>query len=191
MKDFLRRELINKRKKLSKSEIIDKSRLIEKKLFELNEFNTSMNILFYVSYNNEVYTHDMIKKCLCMEKNIIVPISDVINKELILSKINRWGDLEKGSYNILEPKKKCENQIFLDTINLIIVPAIGYDIKGNRIGHGFGYFDKLLKKPNNAFYIGLAFDFQIIDNIQIEKHDISVNKILTEKRIIDCNKQLF
>ena len=187
MKDFLRKELINKRKKLSKLDVNNKSRLIEKTLFNLDEFKNSNNILFYVSYNNEVNTHDMIKKCFTIKKNLIVPISDVINKELILMKLDRWDDLKKGSYSILEPTEKNENKINLDDINIIIIPAIAFDIKGNRIGHGYGYYDKLLKKSNNAIHIGLAFDFQIVDHIKIDKHDVPVDKILTEKRIINCN----
>lgn len=189
MKEFLRKKLINKRKKLSKLEVVNKSLLIEKKLFNLDEFKDSNNILFYVSYNNEVNTHEMIKKCLSMKKNIIVPISDVINKELILSKIDKWDDLNIGSYNILEPAKKNEKKINLNDINIIIIPAIGFDIKGNRIGHGYGYYDKLLKKSNKAHNIGLAFDFQIVDLINVDKHDVPVDKILTEKRIINCNNQ--
>ena len=188
MKNASREELIKKRKKILKSEVINKSRLIEKNLFKLDEFKSSNTILFYVSYNNEVYTHDMIKKCLSMGKNLIVPTSDVIKKDLFLSKLDRWEDLEKGSYNILEPKIKSEKDIFLDDINLIIVPAVGFDIMGNRLGHGFGYYDKLLEKSRRAIHIGLAFEFQIINNIKSDKHDIPVDKIITEKRIIYCRK---
>jgi 5-formyltetrahydrofolate cyclo-ligase len=186
MKDILREYLIKKRKNISDSEILNKSKLIEKNLFRMDEFRSSNTILFYVSYNNEVYTHDMIKKSLLMNKNIIVPISDVVNKKLILSKLDRWDELQKGSYNILEPKRKEENEILLDSINLIIVPAIGFDMKGNRLGHGFGYYDNLLKDSNKATHIGLAFEFQIIDQIKIEKHDIPVDIIITENGIIYC-----
>ena len=188
MKNLLRKDLIKKRKNVSKSEIYNKSQLIEKNLFRMYEFKSSKKILFYISYDNEVYTHDMIKKSISINKNIIVPISDVINKKLILSKLDRWEELEKGSYSILEPIRKNEKEILLDSINLIIVPAIGFDIKGNRLGHGLGYYDKLLKNSNIATHIGLAFEFQIIDHIQIEKHDIPVDIIITEKRIIHCKK---
>ena len=188
MKDLLRKELIKKRKNVSKSEIYNKSQLIEQNLFKMYEFKSSKKILFYISYDNEVYTHDMIKKSISINKNIIVPISDVINKKLILSKLDRWEELEKGSYSILEPIRKNEKEILLDSINLIIVPAIGFDIKGNRLGHGLGYYDKLLKNSNIATHIGLAFEFQIIDHIQIEKHDSPVDMIITEKRIIHCKK---
>ena len=65
---------------------------------------------------------------------------------------------------------------------------MGFDKRGNRIGHGIGYFDKLLQDSNYASHIGLAFELQIVDSISTEKHDISVNKIITEKRIINCSE---
>ena len=119
------------------------------------------------------------------EPDIVVPISDVENKRLILSKLNNWKDLKEGAYNILEPKRINENIISLDKIDLIIVPGIGFDLNGNRIGHGKGYYDRLLEKSKNSINIGLSFEPQIIDNIQIKNQDIPVDKIITEKRIIE------
>ena len=105
MKDKLRKDLINKRKSLPKTEVFVKSNQIKNRLFELNELKQASVVLFYVSYGNEVYTHNMIKECLKNGKNIIVPISNIVNRSLILSKLRNWNALEPGSYGILEPKK--------------------------------------------------------------------------------------
>ena len=105
MKDYLRRELISKRKNLLKNEVLEKSNRIKNRLFELNEFKQSSVVLFYVSYDNEVFTHDMIKDCIKIRKKVIVPVSDIENRRLILSELNNWNDLDQGSYGILEPKK--------------------------------------------------------------------------------------
>jgi 5-formyltetrahydrofolate cyclo-ligase len=186
MKEYLRKDLLKKRNNLSNLEVIKKSSHIKKRLFNMNEYKKSQTIFYYISYDNEVYTHDMIKKSILDNKNIVVPVSDKINRKLILSKLDKWDDLEIGSYNVLEPKKKCIKKTSIDKIDLILVPGVGFDIKGNRIGHGMGYFDKLLKDSNYLDHIGLAFELQIIDFIPTEKHDISVNKIITENRIINC-----
>jgi 5-formyltetrahydrofolate cyclo-ligase len=129
----------------------------------------------------------MIKDCLANKKNVIVPITDKKNKRLILSKLEKWDDLSPGVYNILEPRKEKIKEASIDEIDLIIVPGVGFDEKGNRIGHGIGFYDKLLKDSKSKF-IGLAFEFQVIKNIPIEKHDIKMDKIVTEKRIIICKK---
>ena len=63
-----------------------------------------------------------------------------------------------------------------------------FDLSGNRIGHGKGYYDKLLKKEHSVSYIGLAFEDQIIDKIPIESHDVMMDKIVTDKRVINCKK---
>jgi 5-formyltetrahydrofolate cyclo-ligase len=186
MKKQTRKNLIFIRKNLSRQDVIEKSKKIKSKLFSLNEFKQASTILFYVSYDNEVYTHDMIKELLTIKKNIVVPIACKKNRSLILSKLENWDDLSVGSYNILEPKKDRINKINLDSIDLIIVPGVGFDEKGNRIGHGKGYYDKLLKKSKQVTSIGLSFECQILKNIPTGIYDIPVNIIVTEKRIISC-----
>jgi 5-formyltetrahydrofolate cyclo-ligase len=185
MKEKVRRELINLRKSLSKNEVLEKSNKIKDRLFKMKEFKEASTILFYISYDNEVFTHDMIKDSITNKKNVVVPVTDKKNKTLILSKLEIWDDLCIGTYNILEPKKEKIKEISIDKIDLIIVPGVGFDKQGHRIGHGKGYYDNLLKN-SEAPTIGLAFEFQIIKNIPIERHDVPIDKIVTEKRLIDC-----
>ena len=87
MEYLLKKRLIKRRKNLSKTEVLEKSKKIEKKLFEINEFKQASTILFYVSYDNEVYTHDIIKKCLKKDKNVVVPVVNKEKKSLTLSKL--------------------------------------------------------------------------------------------------------
>jgi len=185
IKEKLRAELLTRRRKLKKHIVLEKSKKIEQKLFSTNEFKQAFTIMFYVSYDNEVFTHEMIKKCLKENKKIVLPVVNKEKNNLILSELISWHDLENGAYNILEIRKDCIIEIATDKIDLIIVPGVGFDLKGNRIGHGKGYYDKLLKK-SKAKKIGLAFEWQILDKIPIETHDIPLKKIITEKRIINC-----
>jgi len=184
MKNSLCGDLIENRKKISKSEVLEKSELIKNRLFEMKDFQQALTILFYVSYDNEVYTHDMIKESIKLGKNVIVPKSDKENRKLILSKLNNWEDLVKGAYGILEPKEI--DPISIDKIDLIIVPGVGFDKQGRRIGHGKGYYDNLLRNSKKTIHIGLAFEFQIVEKIPTEAHDVPVQKIITEKRVIGC-----
>ena len=186
MKNEIRKELLDVRKNMSKKDVISLSKQIQKRLFELDEFKNADTILFYVSYGNEVFTHDMIKDCLKKKRNVIVPISDEQNKKLFLSKLEKWTDLSKGAYHILEPKKEKINETSVFEIDLVIVPGVCFDLHGCRIGHGEGYYDGLLKDSTNAAHIGLAYENQIIEEVPIESHDIPVDKIITEDRVIDC-----
>lgn len=185
-KKEIRKLLYNKRLNISESENLVKSNKIKNKLFKIDEYKKAKNILFYVSYDGEVFTHNVIKESF-IDKKIVVPISNNEDYSLILSKLNSFEDLVEGRYGILEPKKEKIKEISIDELELIIVPGVGYDEQGRRIGHGKGYYDNLLKN-SKALTIGLAFEFQIIKKIPIEKHDITIDKIVTEKRIIVSEK---
>ena len=187
MKDRLRKSIEKKRNTLSTSEVLEKSSRIKKRIFEMDLFRDAQTILFYVSYGNEVYTHDMIKESISLGKTVVVPKSVTKNNALILSRLTDWNNLEVGAYNILEPKQESIEQVDVESIDLIIVPGVVFDESGNRIGHGKGYYDRLLNDSQNIPNIGLAFELQMIDNIESEKHDEKIDVIITEDRIMKCD----
>ena len=184
MKDRLRKSIEKKRSTLSTSEVLEKSSRIKKRIFEIDLFRDAQTVLSYVSYGNEVYTHDMIKESIEMGKTVIVPKSVTKDYTLILSRLTNWDDLEVGAYNILEPKKESIEVVDIESIDLIIAPGVVFDIHRNRIGHGKGYYDRLLKNSRNIPSVGLAFEFQIVENIKSEQHDEKIDIIITEDRII-------
>lgn len=186
MKKEIRSTILKKRNRMRFEEVVEKSKRIKENVFQMNEFKNAKSILFYISYDNEVNTHEMIKESLKLKKQVIVPKTDTRNHTIICSTLTKWDDLVSGAYNILEPRQDCFNEISSDLIDLMIIPGIAFDYHGNRIGHGMGYYDRLLKKKNNAHCLGLAFEFQIVDTISAEKHDVRVEQIVTEKRIITC-----
>ena len=72
-----------------------------------------------------------------------------------------------------------------DKLDLVIVPGIAFDKKGHRIGYGYGYYDRFLKTiKKKAVKIGLAFDFQLIESIPEEEHDVPMNIVVTDKEIL-------
>ena len=189
MKKALKDAIFGKRKSLSKMEVEEKSTAIREKLFSLNEFKDAKNIMFYVSFNNEVNTIETIKELSKNKKenkkNIIVPYVEKNNPILQLSEIKDFSDLEPKTFGILEPKKNKIKNFDIDRLDLVIVPGIAFDKNGHRIGYGYGYYDRLLGKlGDKATKTGLCYEFQLIDKIPEEKHDIPMDIIITEKRII-------
>src|SRR4030042_1544800 len=180
MKKKIRSLIQKKRKTMHFSEVSEKSRRIKDQLFSMKEFKDAETILFYVSYDNEVNTHEMIQESLRMKKHLVVPVSDIKTRMMICSTLVKWDDLSSGAYNILEPRKDCIEQIATESIDLIIIPGIAFDCKGNRIGHGKGYYDRLLQKNLHTHRFGLAFELQIVERIPTGKHDRKVEKIITE-----------
>jgi len=184
MKNQLRDNILEKRNSLPKEEVTSKSRSIEEKLFGLDSYKKSRTVMLFVSFGNEVNTHDMIKKSFG-KKNVVIP--KVIQQEIEPSIVIDFDSLiPAGKFGILEPIDIMK--IAYKNIDLILVPGIAFDSEGHRIGYGFGYYDKFLKKVPKAVKVGLAFDFQIVDRIPAEEHDVPVDFIITEKRIIECKK---
>ncbi len=182
MKNKLKNDVLEKRNSLAQEEILEISRKIEDKLFSLEHYKKSRVVMFFVSFNSEVHTHGMIKRAL-QDKTVIVP--KVVQNEIEPSIILDFDSLlPSGRFGILEPIEAMK--IAYKSIGLILVPGIAFDKEGHRIGYGHGYYDKFLKKVPKAIKIGLAFDSQIIDKIPNEQHDVPVDLVVTEKRVINC-----
>ncbi|MHC2994403.1 MAG: 5-formyltetrahydrofolate cyclo-ligase [Candidatus Atribacteria bacterium] len=185
-KEEIRKDILQRRLSLSSEEIKNKSHQIFLNLIKAKEFLNSQNIMFYVATRSEVQTEEMIKASIKMGKKVFVPIIllDYIN--LAPSRLIDFDrELEKGKKGILEPKKEYYRLFPSENIDLIILPGIAFDLAGNRIGRGLGYYDNFLKKVSpSTKLIALAFEMQIIKTVPAHRNDIPVNKIITEDRII-------
>jgi len=179
VKEKIRKEITHKLQSQKKEDVFEKSRIIKQKLFSLSEFKKAKFVMFYASKENEVDTSEMIDEALELGKEVALPHSTSL-RTIIPKKIcNRNKDLEKGTYGIWEPKSHQEN-VRPERIDLVIVPGIAFDKKMRRLGRGKAYYDKFLKGlPSGIVSIGLAFDFQIVENLPEDSHDIPVSKIIT------------
>ena len=102
-------------------------------------------------------------------------------RELAVSLISgNEKELEIGPFGIKQPKKDQIKPINLEDIDLVVVPGLAFDRKNNRLGRGGGYYDRFLKKlPSSASTVGLAFDFQIVENLPVTSLDVKVQALLT------------
>ncbi|MBI2654796.1 5-formyltetrahydrofolate cyclo-ligase [Candidatus Woesearchaeota archaeon] len=184
MKNQLKEKILEKRNSLSKEDIVEKSRKIKSNLFNLESYKKSKTAMFFVSFSSEVDTHDMIKESIG-RKTVIIP--KVVQNEIEPSVIIDLDSLiPSGKFGILEPIEIMK--IAYKNIDLVLVPGITFDKEGHRIGYGFGYYDKFLKKVPKAVKIGLCFDFQVVDKVPREEHDVPVDFIVTEERVVECRK---
>ncbi|MBU0615096.1 MAG: 5-formyltetrahydrofolate cyclo-ligase [Nanoarchaeota archaeon] len=177
MKHSLREKVRNQRNNLSKEFVRSNSQIIKQKLFQTKEYQKAKSVLFYVSFGNEVNTLEMIKEALA-EKIVAVPI--VQENDIVASVIKDIKELDSANkFGIKEPS--FINSI--EKIDLVIVPGLAFDRQGYRLGFGKGYYDKFLSKLSTKT-IGICFDFQILDKLPAEEHDIRIDKIITEKQTI-------
>lgn len=155
-----------------------KSRLIENKLFRARAFRKAEIVMFYIAFDGEVNTQDMIKEARKLGKIIAVPICKRDRVTIKPCLLRTEAKLNKGLYGICEPAVKTNLPI--EDLDLVIVPGIAFDKKGNRIGRGRGCYDRFLKKiPVGTNTIGLAFDFQILPVLPAQKHDFLVDRVIS------------
>lgn len=190
-KKELRKKILALRDTLPLEERGKKSKSIHSRLFSLPEFVTAKTLAFYVSFKSEVLTGTMIREALSLGKAVVVPITDLANRRLKLSRIVDYtADLAPGTWGILEPKPDRIRLMSLKEVDLIITPGAAFDQKGYRMGYGGGFYDSLLKSVQERRpSVALAFELQMVEEVPVESgHDEPVEIIITEERVIRCKK---
>jgi len=185
-KTEVRKELLRKRDCIPPEVRKVKNRLIRERLLSLAEFKNATIIFFFASFRTEVDTAELIRTSLSTGKRVVLPKVEKDSQELRLYEIRDFGELSPGYLGIPEPPVR-EGQMSINDVDLVIIPGAGFDISGSRIGYGGGYYDRLLaglQKPVPV--IAPAYEEQVVDVIPSEPHDIKVQIIATDSRLIRC-----
>jgi 5-formyltetrahydrofolate cyclo-ligase len=168
----------------SATDVRAKSAAIWERLSAVREFAGARRPLVYISKEGEVDTHGLIRQLLAMGRNVCVPWFDAARKRYDVSVLRDFdADLVAGRFGILEPKPKAIRPATAYQIDVALVPGLAFDETGNRLGRGLGYLDRLLQETSGA-RIALAFDFQLLDAVPTEAHDMRMDFIVTETRVV-------
>jgi len=185
-KDSIRREMIAKREAHHSSErghvlcveIMDR-------FVRLPDFDKAKCILLYSAIKGEVHTDFIIQSALSLGKKVAMPVTKKESHTIELYSISSMEDLKAGAFGIPEPQAAPEKRVLPSEIDLAVVPGVCFDRRGFRIGYGMGYYDKLLKEvPGRK--IGLAYSFQVMEEVPKEMHDVAMDAVLTENESICC-----
>jgi len=174
-KKRIRREIRTLKNEVSLEEKTSRSKIILDKAELLPEFISAKTVMLYWAMVDEVQTSDFVVKWAA-SKRVILPC--VNGSDLDLRVFRGEEDLIAGeNFGIPEPS----GQLFTDyaEIDLILVPGVAFDIDNNRMGRGKAYYDKLLSSLN-AYKLGVCFDFQLLDSVPTDEHDIKMDQIVTE-----------
>ncbi|MEK7703234.1 MAG: 5-formyltetrahydrofolate cyclo-ligase [Nitrospirota bacterium] len=185
-KKIIRAKLLEKRKAIGKTACLSKSQAITKRLLALPEFIAAKTIHFYLSDDTEVQTDGLIEESLRLGKQVVVPLLD----EMALSQIDDLhpDHFEMHPFGIRSLKEPFCKVVSSACVDLWILPGVGYDRMGHRLGRGAGYYDRLLSGIS-AKITGLAFECQIVEMIPILEHDKQIDQIITEERTIICRRE--
>ncbi len=192
-KNIIRKTILTQRENLSLKEQADLSGKIidnfvsttcfKEKLFECE------NVSLFNAFKGEP---DLTRlRDILIKKNVKCFYPITLTNEIIMSPyFSDSGEKQfsTGRLGIREPVMDIDEFYKME---VVFIPGIAFDITGNRIGFGKGYYDRYLSKypkKQRPYTIALIYDFQLLDNIPSQNHDIPVNFIVTEKRIIETDR---
>ncbi|MDD2422566.1 MAG: 5-formyltetrahydrofolate cyclo-ligase [Heliobacteriaceae bacterium] len=185
MKKALRDQVLQARQGQSPAVVAAKSRWIREQLRRLPVFQKAGTIMVYVDFRQEVATRPLIRRLLREGKQVAVPVCREAGR-LIPAAIKAFpGDLRPGKWGILEPPEDHLDSVDPGELDLVLVPGVAFDRRGNRLGYGAGYYDRFLPllRPG-ASKIGLAFALQLVEDVFPGAHDVPVDCIVTETEVI-------
>ena len=185
-KSEIRQQTLAMRDGLSVKKRAQKSLEIMDRLFDFANFLEAKTVLFYMNVNSEVATDTIIRKAMEYEKGIVLPWVDRKEKQIVPFRIEDLdNDVQPGYLNIPEPiPQRCKALPF-EQIDLAIMPGIAFDERGGRVGHGTGFYDRVIPKLDvTTRKVALAFECQIVPQIPMEPHDRYIDIIITERRTI-------
>ncbi len=186
------------RKRITKARVAEpdkdeKSRVIMEKVFALPAFQEARVVQFYIDAASEVRTRSFIPKAIELGKKVIVPYctKDEQGDDILkLFPLASFDELEIGAFNILEPKVSLrdlpDKQWDVRDVDFIIVPGVVFDRRGGRIGHGWAYYDKLLRLARpDCWLVGIAYECQVVDYVPMGPHDVYMDLVVTEQNIYE------
>lgn len=169
------------RRESNPSWVLKASERIQKAVLNCPEYIAAKAVGCYLALPYEVQTGMILDHCRKEGKKVCVPAYYEKEKRYEMTWLEKEDPVQPGRWNIAEPEHK-ERAGIMD-VDCILVPALAYDTQGGRLGHGGGHYDRILGAWT-GYKIGVAFDFQVLDEVPQGVQDIPVDLVITETRVL-------
>ena len=174
-KKWVRTWVKEQKKLLSEEERQRQSRMVIKKLLSHPSILHAKMIMAYFPLPDELDVQDLLSELYASGKTVFLPV--ISDGEIILRKFQGFEQMEPGVFGVQEP---CGEEFYrLTEVETVIVPGIAFSRNGYRLGRGKAYYDRFLPKVQIAYKIGVGYDFQLMDEIPTEPHDVRLDEILS------------
>jgi 5-formyltetrahydrofolate cyclo-ligase len=184
----LRREMQERRGRMTPEQVQEYSRSITAKLMTLEPVREAVTIMGFASFGNEIDLVPWLERLQTEGRTVLLP--RVENQEnLVAVELGGWENMRRGSFGIREPL----GQPFSPTsIDVVIVPGLVFDGKGYRLGYGKGYYDRFLKQlAPHTFICGVCYDFQVVETVLPHEADVPMHWVVTERSELAVNWEYF
>jgi 5-formyltetrahydrofolate cyclo-ligase len=162
------------------------------RLLSLPAAEEAQHLFCYIGFRSEVETGELVQSLIAAGRIVSVPLTLREESRLLAVRITDPAtQLAPGCYNIPEPTAEQVEQAAVDpaTIDIVLVPGSVFDRCGGRLGYGGGFYDRfLVESAPRALRIGLAFELQLVERVEMEPHDQYMDLLVTEKQVYDCRR---
>jgi 5-formyltetrahydrofolate cyclo-ligase len=180
-KGELRRQLLERRSGLPSAYRQACSVRICQALGEWPAFQQAKTVMFYMPFRQEVDVRPAIETAWRTGKTVVLPRVELESRTMKLVRVKTYGELSLGAYGIWEPPNAPDRMVSPEEVELVVVPGVGFDRQGYRLGYGGGYYDRFFALAENAVRVGVAYPEQVVETVYPEAHDQSVHALITSR----------
>ncbi|MDQ7093169.1 5-formyltetrahydrofolate cyclo-ligase [Desulfosporosinus sp. PR] len=183
LKAEVRKSCLGLRADLKEEERKNKSRKIQEAVLNLPEFKQAQTVMSFLNFRDEVETTALAEAVIAGEKRLILPRCAPRGILLPIETRDLGVDIEPGLWGIREPKLNLGEADPFE-IDLILVPGAGFDLQGNRLGYGGGYYDRFFMRIRQTVpRVAIGFECQIIERVPVDQHDAKMTMLVTENKV--------
>ncbi|WP_429885875.1 5-formyltetrahydrofolate cyclo-ligase [Geoalkalibacter halelectricus] len=183
-KSSIRDNLLARRRHLAVDTCLSWSRQAQQRLIDTEVFGGAQTLALYSPINNEVFTEDLFAAAQAAKKRVAYP--RVQGQSLVFVEVAGRGQLVHGRFGILEPAG--DRIVSAADLDLLVLPGVAFDARGHRLGYGKGFYDRSLQQfRGRGIRVGLCFEFQRVDALPAEAHDVPMDLVVTEMGIFPAN----
>lgn len=181
-KTSIRQAMLSRRKLLADEDCRCASMRIQQSLLSWVSYQRASCIIAYVPIRNEVDTSLLVQHALDSGKRVALPA--VVGRNMVFREVQSGYELQRGAFGVYEPPDDA--RLFdPKEADLVVVPGVAFDLQGHRIGYGKGYYDKTVHiLEGQGRLVGFCYDFQLVEAIAGQVHDVKMDWVITELRVI-------
>jgi len=179
-KRSIRQNLLKQRRALTGAECRQFSQAAQQLLLETDVYCQASVVALYAPIHNEVLTAELSRSARQNGKKVCYPRVNGESLEFLV--VEAESRLVPGAFDVAEPVGTAI--VPLEEIDLVMVPGIAFDRSGYRLGYGRGYYDRTFGFTRQAVLAGLAYDFQVVDELPIEEHDVNLDLLVTSSKVL-------
>ena len=182
----VRRALSEARRSLTPLERRERSRRIAAFCKGIAGFSSAEVVCSYVDFREEVETAELIAELLLEGRRVAVPVHEHgAARPLVFAEIHSLSEMVRNHFGILQPPRTAARLVPTAAIPLFLVPGLAFDPAGRRLGYGLGCYDRAFADAApGALKVGLAFELQILESVPADPHDVPMDFVVTEDRVI-------